>query len=155
MSPLIEMFVSRLRKIYKGTCQEMKGIIETINRWDVRGILGESFTIWIMFVICKSFKLYLSTYVCGNSLFVAPNGLLRMKKGRPGRAHITFCWTHVCLFQILVLQRQHQNLVLQRQHRHKLYGQISILQNYFTNAHSPFLNFNLLAIIRAWRKTEV
>lgn len=61
MSPLIKMFVSTLKKIYKGASPEMKGIIKNINQWEGGEMLGESFTIWTMFVICKSFKLYLST----------------------------------------------------------------------------------------------
>lgn len=54
MSPLIKMFVSRLKKIYKGASVKMKNIIENINQWEVGEMLGgkvlqpESFS-----VICK------------------------------------------------------------------------------------------------------
>lgn len=46
MSPLIKMFVSRLKKIYKGASPEMKGIIKkNINQCKGGEKLGESCTI--------------------------------------------------------------------------------------------------------------
>lgn len=72
MSPLIKMFVSRLRKIYKGTIPEMKGKTENIIQWEVGEMLRESFTISIIFSNLQIIQIIFThiQYVCGNHLFL-------------------------------------------------------------------------------------
>lgn len=72
MLPLIKTFVSRQRKIYKGTIPEMKGKIENIIQGDVGEMLRESFTISIIFSNLQIIQIIFThiQYVCGNHLFL-------------------------------------------------------------------------------------